>query len=265
MTGASLDGTLLNGTGRTGRRESHRQRWGTSKVDGQLSRINQVSRDLGGRPIRFQSRFRPEGNMIQVTITGGNVAYERSVKVAEYENKKAKVELSFGVPDGTDEAAQVKTIDYVLALAKTKCEGILGIRGAAPGERTKADLTGEAEAAAGKTTKPVTRKPPAPKPEETAPAEAKTTSAADITDDEPAAAESDSLDELTGTPAPKEITDAELIDKVKKANEVIANPLAIRQLGAKIGELKALRSVIEVPQDKRPAFLAALDKMAVEA
>lgn len=65
-----------------------------------------------------------------MNITNGTVEYERVVRPADYESKRAKVSLTFAVEeDGSDPAAVANT---VMRMAMAEVHRTLGVKGAAP-------------------------------------------------------------------------------------------------------------------------------------
>lgn len=81
------------------------------------------------------------------TITGGRVAFGRSVQPAQYENKKAEVELTFSIMEGEPHEA---FLDFVAKEAKAKALEMVGLVAVAPGSAPKAEtaLTATSEAKA---------------------------------------------------------------------------------------------------------------------
>ena len=67
-------------------------------------------------------------------ITGGRIVYGRTVQPAQYESKKAEVELTFSVEDGAyDEAA----LDGIIHTAIEKAHAMVGL---AKGVKAKAEV-----------------------------------------------------------------------------------------------------------------------------
>lgn len=58
-------------------------------------------------------------------ITGGRIAYKRTVQPKEYESKTAEVEFSFNIDDGEDAA---ELADQALAMARDSVNTVLGIK-----------------------------------------------------------------------------------------------------------------------------------------
>lgn len=211
-------------------------------------------------------------------ITGIKISYGRTVKPADYEAKKADVELTGIVGDDEDEQV---AIDRITSICIAKAHEMVGIAGAKPAApvtvaSTKADLGGQAAAAAGapasagknaKNTR--APKPGGAKAANDAAAKA-AAEAADALDDLPAdeptpAATGDGLDDILGEAAPppaKEVTDQELVSEVSHANGRMQKagatdaPVKIRALVGKYvappGQMR------QIPQEQRAQFLAEL-------
>lgn len=224
--------------------------------------------------------------MTAPTITGGSITYDRSVKVADYENKKLGLTLSFNAPEG--QALAQEAIDALLDNAISTVHVKLGLQKPPAAPRAQADgqavLTAVSPAPAGGATKPTTRGPKKPpvievqlSAEEKAslagqkgaisetPEDRKDPSSVEDVVDAGAAAVVESQpdpavidDDLTSAAAP-DITDAELTSAVTKKNAQIKNPVAIRQC---IGTfVKPPKGLIDIPKELRADFLAKLDKL----
>lgn len=192
-----------------------------------------------------------------MTITNGTVEYERTVRPADFESKKAKVSLSFAVEDGSDPAPVVaKVMDMAVAEVHRR----LGLAVDYP----QVDV---AKVAAEKTKR--AKAPPAEVPAENPTVVAGTASTADVTnapsDDDPAA---------IGDPEPdaeQEIvyTDKDLHMAVHTAIEHKAGNKKIVDLvveftnppGTPAGERIPGKSMTTIEQDRRGEFLARLKAM----
>lgn len=58
-------------------------------------------------------------------VTSGRVVYSRTVQPAQYESKRAEVELSFVLEDGEDAPAVIREIG---AAARVECLRLVGLR-----------------------------------------------------------------------------------------------------------------------------------------
>lgn len=207
-------------------------------------------------------------------VTGGIVRYERSVKVADYENKKLGVELSFNVDDGADEAA---VLDQVGNQAVEFVHNKLGIPAGTPARRTPAArATGSAggpitETASGDAQKQASaagRKPAAKPPAKTpAPADdvvdmgETTTGQAISTGGERTDPAADDLSFLDDTPAAVEtITDQQVVDKIGVVNAKIKNPIAIKKLLSEFVGAPP-KSYRDLTQAQRPEFIKKLEAL----
>ena len=212
--------------------------------------------------------------MSEVQITGGTVKYGRTIKVAEYENKRGDVELSFIIPEDCDPDT---SIELVRDKAIEQLYRLLGLK--IPGET---DVMKDAETMKKPGPRPGSKAKPFPvgaltadlhKDKEPKAAEAVADPAA-ITDEvlpeKPAkptkakAAEevtNDSLDDLMG--GAKEITDIELMAATTRCNARLHNQgnAQIRQTLNDLGLKSPPGRIVDLPQDKRAAYLTALDKL----
>lgn len=57
--------------------------------------------------------------------TSGRVVYSRTVQPAQYESKRAEVELAFVLEDGEDEGEAVRKIG---SIARSECLALVGIK-----------------------------------------------------------------------------------------------------------------------------------------
>lgn len=215
-------------------------------------------------------------------ITGGKVTFQRSVQPAQYETKKAEVELAFTLSEG--ESLEGK-LDEVAAIAQAKALELVGLKPATttvkptsvpatkpatePKGKTKQDLEAEQNAKLnGKETKTATTKKP-PKPpvenimgdveEETKP----NISTGEERVDASQVSEDDELLGLGGEATDEPVTDEELTSQVAKHNAKIRNPTAIKLLIAEYFEKggKVQPALRLIPQDKRKDFLERLLKL----
>lgn len=194
-------------------------------------------------------------------ITGGTISYGETRKIADYENKNAKVELNFNVAEGADHA---QAIENVKSLAKRHCNEMLhGVMQKQTIMSTPADqyckpafqIIGEMldEQEAKAVEKKVHHKR-APKMPEV------TTNSPDVTASQGGNASDMIMNfvvPLSETPTITVITDATIMDSVSKTQEKVKNAPAIRKLLNEFVKSPPNR-VVDLPQDKRQAFLDGL-------
>ena len=183
-------------------------------------------------------------------ITGGRIVYGRTVQPAQYESKKAEVELTFSVEDGAyDEAA----LDGIIHTAIEKAHAMVGL---AKGVKAKAEVTEtkvepKAEKPKGKTKADL---------EKEAVAKGGGDIALDVLDltEKPAKAAkpNDELGDMLG-PSATTFTDKDLIDAVNNKNKEINNPKAIKAVCLKY----TAQAIKDIPADKRAAFVAELSTL----
>lgn len=204
-------------------------------------------------------------NSIANTITSGTVSIEDGVKAKEEfaPARKAKVELSFSVPEGQDGSA---FLTGVTQIAEVKLAEILGRAAPAP-----------AAAAAPKTAKKTAAPAPASDKEKLAEeagvgkaAQAAAAAPKAPADDVLEAPPADDLSDILGEPeVPRIISDKELGDL---ASKIIAkkkselgdkwSPPKARELVAKFSNKKdGVPKITDVTADKRAAFLEALEAL----
>jgi hypothetical protein len=219
-------------------------------------------------------------------ITSGVVSYGETRKIADYENKTAKVELSFSVADGEDAEA---AIDDVIALAKNKLHSMLhGFVKSTIAKPEPAKAVEEApKAEDSKIATPRRGRPPkvelipkGPAPEKphqhyiepkAGPvsadefAELPATKASQP-DDEPQQVD---LEDLLGPtevePPAREVTDAELMNKLNATQARIKDAPRIRNLAATKYNIVKGVSLTTMPQNVRAQFLADLDALKANA
>lgn len=197
-------------------------------------------------------------------ITGGLVRYERSVKVAEYENKKFTCELSWAAPEGED---AVHMLDHAanMAVAETHYRLGLGKQGAATPAKEPPPL----ETNPKPEPQPPVEQPKSPTP----PKERKEPKLGSVEALRDAAARAaEIVDPLLGAPVtvsppsstvteddfaalPPEISREDMLQAcADKANEV--GSIAVRKL---VGEYAVQVSMI--PEDRRADFMARLAEL----
>lgn len=177
------------------------------------------------------------------SITGGTVSYSRTVKISDYEPKKAEVTLSFGVDEGEDVE---KILGYVSNLALAQTHKILGLKVsvetvAAAVSQTKATAANGKAAAAIVTAEEVRQ---AEKPQISTGGERV----------DPAQV----VDEIIEDTPP--VTDAMLTDAAKTTNKKINDPVRIKALRDKYAG-KSPSILSEIPKEKRKEFLHELAKL----
>lgn len=200
-------------------------------------------------------------------VTGGVVRYERSVKVADYENKKLGVELSFNNDDGADIAAG---LDQVGNQAVEFVHAKLGIPAGTPAQRranaaNKASAAGaitevaasDTQKAASAAARKTPAKPPAAKVDDTV-------DMGDSATGQSISSGGERVDpndlSFLDEPAVAEITDKAVVDKIGQVNGKINNPIAIKKL---VGEFAGQppKTYRDIPQDKRAEFLKKLEAL----
>lgn len=236
-----------------------------------------------------------------IQITGGRVTFERTVRPADFESKKAIVELSFS---NEDNQSIQEVLDVVGSMARNKALELV-------------DLAPRATGAAGTTTKPAEAKTTTAAPKKDAatvvdePASTKGKTKADLEKEQatalakskdakttkpakPPAAKKDAAEVVDEVPVngnistggervnPDEvvdenlfaatgddeatveaITDEQLMSKITRHNAKINNPTAIRQL---IGTFfpageRNGKQARDLPADKRAEFIEKLEKL----
>jgi hypothetical protein len=207
---------------------------------------------------------------VEKNITNGTVTFEDGVKAKEEfaPAKKAKVELSFSVPEGQD---GVKWLDAVMQIATDKVDEILG--------RKPRAAANEAPAAAGAEGQKAGTSKKKDKPAPAAPAQPERTKAdierealaamSGATAEAPAAKDEDDLSDILGdaAPTPRVFSDKELGEicnrealriKAKKGDKY--DPKLIRELVAKHGGLDAgTPKIAKVPAANREALVKELE------
>lgn len=209
-------------------------------------------------------------------ITGGKVTFGRTVQPAQYETKRAEVEIHFTIAEGAGPEAEQAELNAAAEMAQAKALELVGLR--------KADKAPAAELAAPE--KPAPKKadkPAAETPKQTkSKADLEAELMAQLAAKEAAAAKSaatveDPAPNISTTPedrkdpaavdddlfkadeTPPQITDADLRTRITKHNEKIKNGPAIRTLIAKY--VKAGQGANDIPMDKRQAFLTELEAL----
>jgi len=196
-------------------------------------------------------------------ITSGRVVYGRTVQPAQYESKKAEVELTFAVEEGADGAVVDAFMRDTAKKAQTLCLEMVGLKPAVTPSvvplvvAPPAAATKEASAAS-MNAKETAKKPGRPKkeapPVEPDPldlSEAQISTGNERVD--PEQADPDGLTLDAGTEQPP--TDTELQEAVQKKNAAIKNPAAIKALRSKYTDGISINNI---PPEKRRDFLKEL-------
>lgn len=230
-------------------------------------------------------------------ITGGKVTFTRSIQPAQFETKKAEVEIVFTMAEGASLEAGQAELNAAAEMAQSKALEMLGLKKATPVETATVTVDDKAEKAA-KAAAEKEAKAAADKAAKAAAAElekaskAATKTKADLEKEAVAkagggAAVTDSAAVVTDAAAvteqnisvspedrkdpaaieddslfaaePVSVTDAELRSKIMLKNEKLKNPLAIRQLVGKY--VNAGQSSNDIPADKRAGFLVELEAL----
>lgn len=188
-------------------------------------------------------------------ITGGRVVFSRSVQPAQYESKKAEVEIIFAVPEGAEVG---DFLDKAAAMAQRKALEMVGLKTgpkaaaatadtppATPAAGSKAALeAAQAEKLGGdKPAKPKVAMPNISSGEERKPPAEEEWGASEATTAEP-------------------ITDATMKDACSKRNQVLKAPKAIKALIATFVEFP--KGCADIPQEKRQEFLTKLEALKAE-
>lgn len=190
-------------------------------------------------------------------ITNGKVLYGRTVKVADYENKKAEAEFSFTVEEGEDHnvIAQVAAQD-----ARRIAHGLLGIKPA--GEAAPAAPRALAGAAMDKDD-PALPATPAPKPakEPKPPKAAAPKPSDDLNLDDDGGAEAKpakTKEEIAAKLNAEEITDADFMAKAQARAQALGETgpskikALVKEYNPEPGKGFALR---QIAQEDRAGFL----------
>lgn len=205
-------------------------------------------------------------------VSGGIVRYERSVKVAEYENKKMGIELSFALADDeTDLAGALDTVgDQAVAFvhgklgivtaparARATKDAKVDVKDAAPAN----DKVATAAALKAEDSKKKVTKPPAPPVNDAVDMDGPATTGQATTGQAISGGgerkESDDLSFLDEPETEVNITDQQLVDTIGRVNAKIKNPVAIKQAIAKYAG-QPPRTYKDVPFADRAKFLADL-------
>jgi hypothetical protein len=226
-----------------------------------------------------------------MTITNGTVAYERNVRPADFESKKASVTLSFTVEDGSDPAPVVAKV-FAMAVAEVHRRlGIVAPSAQQPSITMPAGTQVSMLSTGGMTAPTETKSrrakaPPAEVPAENPPATADTASGsgdpADVTTiatpetSTPAATTDDpaAIGDPEVAPEPVVYTDKQLRDAVNYAvgEKKVGNKKIVDLIieftnppGTPEGERVPGKNIPMIEQDRRGGFLDRLKALYADA
>lgn len=212
-------------------------------------------------------------------ITGGKVTFGRTVQPAQYETKRAEVEIFFSIPEGASADVGQDMLTQAATMAKSKALEMVGLKEAtapapapapektpekAPEKakvKTKADLENELKwklAAAEKAKEAETAKADAAAIVDEAEKPQISTSPEDRKDPEQVD-DASVMDDSLFTAEATQVSDADLRSHIMKVNEKLKNGPAIRGLIGKY--VKPGQGATEIPMEKRAAFLVELDAL----
>lgn len=221
-------------------------------------------------------------------ITNGKVTFERAVRPADYETKRAIVELSFTVADGEDAGAVVERVGQI---AQEKALQLVGLKPAASGNTASSVAAAPPSAQGGKEAvaavlNAADKKPRPGRPPKVAPAadaaavveepagkgnDTDLQMSADAAKVAHAAAEvveeANADDAILGAESAPEVTDKDITDAITRKNAALQktigkeSPIKLRALIAKFaGPVpKASR---DIPQASRRKFLDELEVLS---
>lgn len=193
-------------------------------------------------------------------ITNGVIKYGETRKIADFENKRADVELSFTAPESTTQIAAF--ITAIQDEAKFRCHQMLGISAKPEHLVSQAlafpNLLSDTEVADKRAKVHNRRAPKMPVAESVT-----------VTPADPAAM---AEPEQYGKPVPEQIkeaaiaagdpsfviTDTDLLDATTKRQQDVKNPIAIRKLLGDLGVKTPPGRLVDLTQDKRQAYLDGL-------
>lgn len=184
-------------------------------------------------------------------MTNGEITYSETRKIAEYENKTAKVSLSFAFDDGEDYDTIISGIQEQ---AKHRVLVMLGL--AKPEKAVEAKKVEEpADEPAEEAPKPKRGRPKVAK----APVEVAEDEPADEPAEEVEEVVEDDLSDLDGETEAVEITDVDLTTAIAKRKAKMTEA-GDEDCGVKLRKLigKYAPKIPAIPQDKRADFLEKL-------
>lgn len=216
--------------------------------------------------------------MTDTTITNGTIKYGETRKIADFENKRADVELSFSIAEG---AQPEGAIESVMHLALTKAHELLtGLHKPKPEHVVSnalkfkpGDVVQNTDGSKSVCVQPEEqpkatkvnskRAPKMPTPD----VEEMTLALKELRDD-PAAILEESTPDIgnslggvasgVGTALTDVITDEQLKDATSTCQEKVKNPIAIRKLLGELGVKTPPGRLFDLAQDKRQAYLDGL-------
>ena len=180
------------------------------------------------------------------TITGGRVVYGRTVQPAQYESKKAEVELAFGVEDGTPEAQVVEFINATADRAAAHAHRLLGIN---TGKTVQAETKAETKPA-----KAPKAEPKAEKPKDDL--DLDTTAKPNISTGEER--KDPTQIELEEAAKPTKITDKDLLEAVTRASDGGKNFAAISEVRKNAKYAPPPKRLSDMADEHRAAFIAEI-------
>jgi len=187
-------------------------------------------------------------------VTGGSIEYGEQRKIAEYENKKANVVLTFNIEEGSDPAAAEAFVDNITKGAIEHVHNMLGIAKKAPAATGgKPTASAKAPESLTEAVQEVVEEAPTP-PKKRGPNKKKQ----DAAPEEPVAEEEiepDAPAEDLEPDAPA-VSDQDLVLAISKKNTVLNDAGKIKKLIAKFGERSSA-----IPQAMRPTFLQELTSL----
>jgi hypothetical protein len=196
-------------------------------------------------------------------INGGRVVFSRSVQPAQYESKKAEVELTFIIPEGND-PADTSMLDQAMALAQAKALEAVGLKKvpqvAAPVQKPAQ----EAPAEPAKVAPVEAEKPPATKEQAAAAMNARegkpvVVMPAISSGGERVSPEDEEDPDLMSAAETVEITDAVMKHACSERNAAIKAPQKIKAVIAEF--VKFPKGCADIPQNQRQAFLDKLKEL----
>lgn len=212
-----------------------------------------------------------------MSITGGKVTFGRTVQPAQYESKKAEVEIAFAVEDGASDDAVTALVDKAAHMARGKALELVGMtaeakpaatRASKPATEAKADITKTTTA---KETKPAGKSKAELEAELAAKLNAKgdelpgteakpqISTGGERKDPAQKSADPDGLEDVLDLKEGqvKEFTDADLTDVVSRVNGVIKDPQKIKAVRAKY----TTGAIATIGKEHRAKFVADIEAL----
>lgn len=200
---------------------------------------------------------------MQAQITGGSIKYGETRKMADYENKRADVELAFNVPEGQEHE---DVINHVKGLAYRHCAEMLGqsLNNMCATEIVERAREAQEKLNAGPPKVHSKRAPKMPVPEHLESAAIVAAKSEVSKPIDPVALEEPEpikpvVKEALATE--NSITDADLMDATSKHQQHVKNAPAIRKLLNELGVKTPPGRLIDLPQEKRQDYLIRLSQI----